>query len=131
MQSWVGLGPSAASQHAGWRGANVADLDQWLGHTANHTRMTEDRVALTPALLLEDSLIFGLRLNAGVDLSALQERFPSVAWPRALTQTLARLEEEGLAERAGGCLRLTTRGRLVADSVGGAIMEALAEPVSA
>ena len=25
MQEWVGLGPSAASQHDGWRGQNVAD----------------------------------------------------------------------------------------------------------
>ncbi|HEY0946056.1 MAG TPA: radical SAM family heme chaperone HemW [Opitutaceae bacterium] len=131
MQSWVGLGPSAASQHAGWRGANVSDLDQWRRHAAEGVRMTEDRVALTPALLLEDSLIFGLRLNAGVDLAALRTRFPGVRWPEALTETLARLEQEGLAERGSTCLRLTTRGRLVADAVGGAIMEALAEPVSA
>jgi oxygen-independent coproporphyrinogen III oxidase len=31
MGEWVGLGPSAASQHGGWRGANVADLAEWAG----------------------------------------------------------------------------------------------------
>lgn len=131
MQSWVGLGPSAASQHAGWRGANVSDLDQWVRQVGEGVRMTADRVALTPALLLEDSLIFGLRLNAGVDLDALRARFPGVHWPDGLMETLARLEQEGLAERTGSNLRLTTRGRLVADAAGGAIMEALAAQVSA
>ena len=29
MQEWIGLGPSAASQHGGWRGANIADLAVW------------------------------------------------------------------------------------------------------
>src|ERR1035437_1854387 len=63
MHEWVGLGPSAASQHGGWRGANVADLEKWLGHLARQERVTEDRVAVTPALLAEDALIFGLRMN--------------------------------------------------------------------
>ena len=53
MHEWVGLGPSAASQQAGWRGANVADLDRWLAHLAREERVTEDRVAVTPALLAE------------------------------------------------------------------------------
>ena len=31
MHEWIGLGPSAASQHGGWRGADVADLEKWRG----------------------------------------------------------------------------------------------------
>ena len=76
MHEWIGLGPSAASQHAGVRGANLADLDGWLDRVARGERMTEDRTVLTPALLAEDALIFGLRMNDGVDLGALRRRFP-------------------------------------------------------
>ena len=74
MHEWIGLGPSAASQQATTRGANISDLDQWLAHLARGERVTEDRVTLTPALLAEDALIFGLRMNAGVDLATWRAR---------------------------------------------------------
>ena len=130
MHEWIGLGPSAASQHAGWRGGNVADLDQWLAGIARGERLTEDRVALTPALLAEDSLIFGVRMNAGVDLAGLRTRFPSAPWAK-VREEAQRLVEAGLAEGSGDCLRLTSRGRLLADSVGTTLMDAFPEVVSA
>jgi oxygen-independent coproporphyrinogen III oxidase len=130
MHEWIGLGPSAASQHGGLRGANIADLVEWRARVARGARMTEDRVALTPALLLEDSLIFGLRMNAGVDLNALRQRYPAAPWP--IVDTLSqRLVDDGLALLAGGRLRLSDRGRLLADAVGAEIMESMDEPVPA
>jgi oxygen-independent coproporphyrinogen-3 oxidase len=130
MHEWVGLGPSAASQHAGWRGANVADLEKWSAQVAAGGRMTEQRVQLTPALLAEDALIFGLRMNEGVNLAALRTRWPNAPW--AMAGALAdRLAAEGLAERKGDALRLTPRGRLLADAVGAEILEKLSDPVSA
>jgi len=130
MYEWVGLGPSAASQHAGWRGANVADLEKWGAQVAAGGRMTEQRVQLTPTLLAEDALIFGLRMNEGVNLAALRVRWPGAPW--ATAQVLAdRLAAEGLAERLGDSLRLTLRGRLLADAVGAEILEKLSDPVSA
>jgi oxygen-independent coproporphyrinogen III oxidase len=123
MHEWIGLGPSAASQHAGWRGANVADLALWRERVARGERLTEDRVALTPALLAEDALVFGLRRNAGVDLAPWRARCPEAPWP--VVEVLAdRLVAEGLAERAGSRLWLTNRGRLLADTVGAEIMAA-------
>jgi oxygen-independent coproporphyrinogen-3 oxidase len=123
MHEWVGLGPSAASQHGGWRGANVADLGQWLAHLARGARVTEDRVAVTAALLAEDALIFGLRMNEGVDVAAWRARCPEAPWP-AVELLLARCVAEGLAVREGPRVRLTNRGRLLADSVGAELMEA-------
>ena len=127
MHEWVGLGPSAASQHAGWRGANVADLQRWAQHVAEGRRMTEDRVALTPALLAEDALIFGLRMNAGVELEPWRARAPEAPWA-TIEDTLATLAEAGLLLRQGERVQLTQRGRLVADSVGAEIMAAF-EPL--
>lgn len=123
MHEWVGLGPSAASQHDGWRGANVSDLEQWCAGVQRGERMTDDRVALTPALLAQDALIFGLRMNAGVDLALWRDRVPEAPWP-SVDAALDALAAEGLLVRETGGVRLTDRGRLVADSVGVEIMTA-------
>jgi oxygen-independent coproporphyrinogen-3 oxidase len=127
MHEWIGLGPSAASQFAGYRGANIADLEEWLARVGRNERATEDRVAVTPELLTEDSLIFGLRTNEGVDLAALQDRFPRAPWT-AVKELSARLVDEGLASWAKNestRLQLTLKGRLVADAIGSEIMDAL------
>ncbi len=123
MHEWVGLGPSAASQHGGWRGGNIADLEKWQTHVAHGNRVTEDRVALTPALMTEDALIFGLRMNAGVDVAHWRERCPDAPWA-AVDALLSRLVEEQLATRADAIVRLTDRGRLLADAVGAELMAA-------
>lgn len=117
MNEWIGLGPSAASQEGGWRAANVADLSLWRSRVARGERMTEDRTALTPELLAEDALIFGLRMNAGVDLALWRERSPNAPWSE-FESLLERLAAEGLVERKGSVVRLTVRGRLLADAIG-------------
>lgn len=130
MNEWVGLGPSAASQQAGVRGANVADLDRWQALLAAGQRVTEDRVALTPALLAEDALIFGLRMNAGVDVAAWRARAPEAPWAE-VEGLLERLVADELAVRAGSTVRLTDRGRLLADSVGAEMMSAFVAEMTA
>lgn len=126
MHEWIGLGPSAASQHGGWRGANIADLPQWDAHLTAGRRMTEDRLALDARQLAEDALIFGLRMNAGVDLDSWRRRAPDAPWT-AVEDLAARLVAEGLARRDEARLRLTDCGRLLADAVGLEIMSAFSE----
>jgi len=126
MHEWIGIGPSAAGQHDGVRGANTADLEKWAAGVARGERMTEDRVQLAPSLLVEDAMVFGLRLNEGVDVAALRARFPAAGWVE-LEEILARLQEQGLLERAvgGSVVRLTRRGRLLADAVGSELVGVL------
>jgi oxygen-independent coproporphyrinogen-3 oxidase len=128
MHEWIGLGPSAASQQGRLRGANVSDLDQWLAHVARGERVTEDRVTLTPELLAEDALIFGLRMNAGVDLAPWRLRASEAPWPQ-IEDTLATLAAGELLVRSGDVVRLTNRGRLIADTIGTEIMTAF-EPIT-
>jgi oxygen-independent coproporphyrinogen-3 oxidase len=123
MGEWVGLGPSGASQQGGWRGSNIADLAAWAEFVGRGQRMTEDRVKLTPGLIAEDALVFGLRMNEGVDLGRLRARSPDAPWQR-VEELLDRLVCEGLAAREGSRVRLEARGRLLADSVGSEIMVA-------
>ena len=122
MHEWVGIGPAAAGQHAGWRAANPADLQKWGGLVACGERMTEDRVELTPALLVEDAMVFGLRLNEGVNPAALHARFPCVRGWGEIEEAAARLVEQDLIERRRDNLRLTRKGRLLADAVGTELM---------
>jgi oxygen-independent coproporphyrinogen-3 oxidase len=131
MAEWAGLGPSAASQIAGWRGANIASLPDWEARVGRGERMTEDRTLLTPALLAEDALVFGLRMNEGVDIGLLRSRCPEAPW-EGVEALLTRLVGEGLASRDGMRVRLESRGRLLADNVGSEIMAAFeARPAAA
>ena len=130
MGEWAGLGPSAASQKGGWRGSNIADLSKWAVLVGRGERMTEDRTALTPALLAEDALVFGLRMNQGVDLGRLRTRCPDAPWGR-VGALIDRLAAEGLVALDGPWVRLEPRGRLLADSVGSEIMVAFAPPAAA
>ena len=130
MHEWIGLGPSAASQHGGWRGGNVANLGQWLSGLEQRARMTEDRLALTPAQLAEDALIFGLRMNAGVDLDRWRSLAPNAPW-HEVDSRIQHLLNDGLANLDGSRLRLTDRGRLLADAVGLEMMEAFQEALPA
>ncbi len=124
MHEWIGLGPSAASQHDGWRGANPPDLGQWLADIAAGRRVTTERVALTNELLASDSIIFGLRMNEGVSLPRARRRFPTPQWA-GLEDLLPKLLLEGLlVATTEGRITLTDRGRLVADAVGAEVLEA-------
>jgi oxygen-independent coproporphyrinogen-3 oxidase len=142
MREWVGLGPSAASQFQGRRYANPSDLNRWLAGLASGQPERVDVVPLTPTLLATDALVFGLRQNAGVNLTALFARFPEFNFP-ALEPLWRDLADEGLLEYAPdpsaeqtafssstlsapfSVLKLTRPGRLLADRVGVAILEAV------
>lgn len=124
MQEWVGLGPSAATQHDGWRCANPADLGLWLNDTAAGRRATVDRVALSPDLLAADAVIFGLRMNDGVSLPQLRRRWPTPRWS-GLEELLPQFLFNGLLTATPeGRISLTPRGRLLADAVGAEVLEA-------
>jgi oxygen-independent coproporphyrinogen-3 oxidase len=126
MHDWVGFGPSAASQHAGRRWSNVADTARWAEGIAAGKPAIEQVVALSPALLLCDALVFGLRMNRGVEPDALARRFGTEV-PQAFGALADKLAEEELATWEAGRLALTDEGRLVADAVGLEVMDCLGE----
>lgn len=113
---YIGCGPAAHSHWKGVRWANVADLEDYC---ANGPRC-EFEERLDPEAKERETLVMGLRLLAGVEVSskvwnALQKRFQS-------------LEEEGLlvieppspkatACRSGRRVRLTEEALFVSDAV--------------
>jgi len=80
-------------------------------------------VTLDHDLLLADSIIFGLRMNRGVDLKSINERFPTASNRAELEGQLKIFEREGLLRSQGSQYALTHRGRLVCDAIGSALLE--------
>lgn len=122
MGSWIGYGPSSASQWGRRRWTNPANLDQWIKGIEAGTPVLEQVKDLSATDLLCDALVFGLRLNAGVNPAALATRF-ATPLPARVSHLFEALVEEGLMEAAGSQVRLTGEGRLRADAVGVAIIE--------
>lgn len=120
MAEWIGVGPSASSQYGGRRWTEPPSLDDWQARVAGRSAAVLDEVRLTQALLQQDSLIFGLRMNAGVDLGEIERRHGEL--PASWRRFEADLCEEGLSEREGEWLRLTGPGRLLADRIGEEIL---------
>jgi oxygen-independent coproporphyrinogen III oxidase len=128
MREWLGYGPSASSQYGGRRFTAPASLEEWTRQVEDGERRWDDLVELHPALLATDALIFGLRMNAGVEVEALRARFPEAPWDRfhSLARDLAAADllvaSDPLA--APETWSLTPAGRLLADRVGLEFLEA-------
>ena len=123
MTEWIGCGPSAASQYQGQRYQRPSNLDQWVDAVESGILPKEELVELDDDVLFADSVVFGLRMNAGIDLDELAARFSEAGNVAAIRALLNQLEGEGLLEQNGALVRLTHAGRLVCDAVGSAVLE--------
>ncbi len=126
MGQWLGFGPAAASQYKGRRFKNISDLEKWKAMQRDNSRVYEDVVNIDDDELFSSALIFGLRMNKGVDILKLKLRAPAADFQK-YESALSSLETEGLLERetlrnpcgyqTGEIIRLTNSGRLLADSI--------------
>ena len=123
MAEWLGCGPSAASQYKGERYRNPADLDKWMTGVQCSRPVKEDLIKLDAEILMIDAIIFGLRMNAGVNPEEikLHSKLPKLA--EQLEILFERLEKENLLVRKEANLVLTHEGRLVCDAIGSAILD--------
>jgi len=137
---WLGLGAGAHSHlreqepgtgNRAYRFANVYSPKQYVqrlkaaagGADGNDLRSViaaMPQVAFVeeqpPALTMADTLILGLRLNEGVSADAFRERFGQEI-DELYGGTLDEMCGFGLLERENGQVRLTDRGRLLANEV--------------
>ncbi len=125
---YLGLGAGAHSYLAGWRFANTSLPGRYV-ELVGETRPSDGHGAVTdPSRMpqvtslerldeqteMADTLILGLRLTDGVALEAFRERF-GVELDERYSQEIADLTALGLLETGEGHLRLTERGRLLAN----------------
>lgn len=121
MHEWIGFGPSAASQHGGRRFSNEANLEKWMFgiDEARPARMEDSELSMGELAL--DSIVFGLRMNAGVDLAGLEGRFPGFDMA-SVEPFLQELVGQGLAVSEGRRYTLTLSGLMVVDRIGSELL---------
>lgn len=112
----VGLGPSAAGLVGGVRYKNVPDVAEYARtiRDGRWPRIHEER--LPPDQRARETAVLGLRLNAGIDRARFSQRFGNDP-ARLFADPIARFAELGLVEVTDRAVRLTRRGRLVADTI--------------
>jgi len=102
---YLGVGPSAVSTIGTERWKNAPDTNAYVERVEKSGDLRTELETITPALRLKEQIMFGLRTREGVSSANFEP-----------TQ-LQRLVEEGLAFAIADRLRLTPRGRLVADGI--------------
>lgn len=128
MHEWIGIGPSASSQYQGWRYTNIGDLEAWAEGVREGRPRYREREAVSPRQLLEDALIFGLRMRQGVDLKALSKRFPGPG-VEEIRSLLERSAFGSFLCWEGHHCRLSEEGLMLADQVGSELVGTLGESV--
>ncbi len=130
---WLALGPGAHSHWGDHRFADVYSPRQFIRLVAATAEEPASAGASPAAVLaamrqvtfvdpqpaalqMADTAILALRLNAGLDLAAFERRFGR-RFEDVYSDPLAETLELGLLERDNGQLRLTDRGRYLANEV--------------
>ena len=106
---YLGLGPSACSTIGGLRWRNVPDTLAYAKRIARGESVRGEMEKIDPATRAKERIMFGLRMREGV----LRAEFGGAE------SQLGQLAANGLAFEEDGRVRLTARGKLVADSVAG------------
>jgi oxygen-independent coproporphyrinogen III oxidase len=114
---YVGMGVSAHSWMGNHRLANTDNLDEYLASfVRNLPLLPAMDESISPDLELAETVILGLRLDTGVEIDDINNRF-NIDLMAHYGQTIEELMEAGLLESAGGRLTLTARGRLLGNEV--------------
>jgi oxygen-independent coproporphyrinogen-3 oxidase len=111
-REYLGLGPSAFSTLQNQRFQNLRDTAEYVRRVNAGVRPLLSTENLDAQTLIKEKVAFGLRMSTGVEESLLS------LWEEEKTHLL----EIGLLEKQGSRLRLTRRGKMLADAVGESFM---------
>jgi len=104
---YLGFGPSAFSTIGARRWQNIPDSAAYIVRLAAGASAISFEETISEKTRAGETLAFGLRTSGGIPVQA------AAPWDAELVEMRAL----GLLESAGGRLRLTRRGKLMADSV--------------
>jgi len=116
--SYLGLGPAAASRIGRERIENQPDYFNYKKHLQNNEMPPQNRETLSSQDDALERAVFALRLHEGINPAELALKFPPLAarvdeW----NETLYKLCRAGIVEETESGMRLNERGRDVCDSV--------------
>ena len=104
---YLGLGPSAFSTIGTRRWQNIADTAQYSERILTGESAIDFTEEINAATRRAETIAFGLRTSTGVPMDLLGDSLDAVR------EYLG----EGFFEPHAGCVRLTRKGKLVADSL--------------
>ena len=113
---WRGFGSSAHSTRHGVRWRNQPSTEEYISAVVGGGPVVVEERRLTPAQRIEEALFTGLRLAAGLDLEAFEQRYGVDVRARYGTE-LAPFEDAGLLCYQNGRMRLTRQGMLLAHDI--------------
>lgn len=102
---YVGLGPSAFTTNAGKRHRNIANTSEYIRRVENRLNRHDFEEPVSDELRQAEKTAFELRTKYGISTAGADPRIAGV------------LESHGLVEIREDRLRLTRKGKLVADEV--------------
>jgi oxygen-independent coproporphyrinogen-3 oxidase len=115
---YAGVGPGAHGRRLGQRTVRHRKPENFLSGLARNGHGISEEASLDPREAADEALVMGLRLAEGVDVQSIADRFGVEAVNEAAVD---RLIATGHLDRDGNCLRVTREGRLLLDSILGAI----------
>lgn len=118
---YVGLGVGAASYRGGERCVNVRSLERYIDAASANLPIPAEAERLEGPKRAAEAIMLALRTSQGVGLRDFKERY-GIDIVRHYAPVLSRFTQAGLLERIGDCMRLTERGRFVANDVCGAFV---------
>lgn len=113
-KDYLGLGPSAVSTQGLTRWKNMPDTQRYIDAVQAGVRPQQEAEQLTPEQHRLERIALELRTAQGVEL----ERLSGVP-----ARTLTMLQEEGFAAIIDSHFRLTRKGKAMADSIAGELVE--------
>jgi len=116
---YAGIGPGAHGRRLGRRTMRHRKPENFLSAVARNGHGLAEDERLSPTEAGDEALVMGLRLAKGIDAGALADRFglPAIVDWRAVDRLVA----SGHLLREGTRIAATAQGRLLLDSVLGAI----------
>ncbi len=114
--NYIGLGMSAHSHLNGCRSWNTDRLGEYLKKIDSDVNPQAGHEVLSPEKRLREALVFGLRMNCGVELSSLEKQFGCLL-PQDVCQQIKVLIEQELLVMQKNHLQATGAGRLLLDEI--------------
>ncbi|HTD36902.1 MAG TPA: radical SAM family heme chaperone HemW, partial [Candidatus Limnocylindrales bacterium] len=120
-EPYLGLGVGAASYLGGVRSTHTRDLDAYLDAALAGRPIPGESERLEGAARVGEAIMLALRTAEGVDLARFRERYGIDVRAR-YEQVVGELVAAGMLAADGERVRLTERGRFVANDVCGAFL---------
>lgn len=113
---YIGLGMGAHGYWQGVRYWNEDRLNAYLKRMETFLQARQGEETLSKETQIKERLIFGLRMNEGIDDETLFKEAASALKER-LTSEIEALIKEGFLKRDGVFLKVTDKGRMVLDEI--------------